>query len=101
MCQLCAALGYDTHLSSSDAAAGAVVSAGPAFNLSQIINQLRTQWGGGAEGTYRAWFGSNVSYSIADYYPTNANYSEAEAYIMSAVMKGTLRLGFELWDDAI
>jgi Ca2+-binding RTX toxin-like protein len=83
-----------------------VVSAGPAFNLSQIIYQLRTQWGGNpgsyaGEGTYRAWFGTNVSYSIADFYPTNGSYSETNAFVMSAVMKDTARLGFELWDDAI
>jgi serralysin len=103
MCQLCASLGYNTHLldASSTAVAGPVVSAGPAFGLSQIVDQLRTQWGGAYEGTYRAFFGSNVSYSIADWYPTNGPYSETDAYIMSPVMKNVTRLGFELWDDAI
>lgn len=107
MCQLCSALGYNTHLLDGSAGVeGPVVSAGPAFSLSQIVNQLRTQWGGApgsyaGEGTYRAWFGTNVSYSIADFYPTNGSYTETNAYTMSAVMKDVARMGFELWDDAI
>src|SRR4051794_16912328 len=68
-----------------------VVSAAPVFSVNQIANQLRTQWGGSMEGTYRAWFGSNVSYSIADFYPTNAPYAESQAFVMSPVMKNIAR----------
>jgi len=81
--------------------ASAETSAAPAFTLGQIIDQLRTSWGGAYENTYRAWFSSTVTYSIADYYPANAPYGEVTAYTMTAVMKNTARLGFELWDDAI
>src|SRR5215203_5918754 len=96
MCQLCAAAGFNLHsggggLVGEDGTfttvVGDVSSAAPVFSLAQIVNQLRTQWGGGSEGTYRAFFGSNVTYSIADFYPTNAAFGEDQAYIMSPVMK--------------
>src|SRR5262245_22238903 len=83
MCMLCEKLGFgafggdaggdftsprlvDPGRESADA--GNIDNA-PTFGLSQIIAQLRTSWTGTGQygpGTYRAWFGSNFSYSIAD-----------------------------------
>src|SRR5262245_47322723 len=109
MCVLCQQFGSSFHDGTSlDGSSGTFsadpIDAAPSFSLSQIVNQLRTQWGSGtgqyAEGTYRAWFGGNVSYGI-NYVSTNGTVNGEVLTGMTAAMQNVAREGFELWDDLI
>ena len=75
----------------------------PSFSIGQIVNQLRTQWGGTgqyAEGTYRAWFNTDICYSIGD--GQNNGTGGGETLVgMTAAMQNVAALSFELWDDLI
>ena len=84
-------------VSAADGTAGAP----PVFSLDQIIHQLRTSWGGSAEGTTESWAGSGP----INYYIGGTPYSTAEegAYkvTMTSLMVSRAVLAFELWDDLI
>jgi Ca2+-binding RTX toxin-like protein len=81
---------------------GATVSAPPAFSTAQIIQQLRTQWGGSYEGTTESWPGSGP----INYYIGGAPYASGSGEIsykttMTSLMVSRGVLAFELWDDLI
>jgi serralysin len=117
MCALCSLAGIapgglscvdvsgDSGSGSGDVAtdfAGATLSAPPAFSLAQIVQQLRTQWGGSFEGTTASWSGSGP----IDYYIGGTPYSSGSGEIpyktsMTALMVSRATLAFELWDDLI
>ena len=78
------------------------LSAPAAFSLSQIIQQLRTQWGGTAEGATASWGGS----AAINYYVGGTPYASGSGEIpykttMSSLMSARAVLAFELWDDLI
>jgi hypothetical protein len=81
---------------------GSGVSAPPAFSLNQIIQQLRTQWGGAWEGTTESWSGAGA----INYYIGGAPYASGAGEIaykttMTSLMQGRAALAFELWDDLV
>ena len=78
------------------------IGAPPAFSLSQIIQQLRTQWGGSFEGVTLSWSGTGP----IDYYIGGTPYASGSGEIaykttMTALMQTRAALAFELWDDLI
>ncbi|MEA2876324.1 MAG: hypothetical protein QOF14_1520 [Hyphomicrobiales bacterium] len=78
------------------------VSAPPAFSLPQIIQQLRTQWGGSSEGVTASWGGS----AAINYYIGGTPYTSGSGEIpykttMTSLMLTRAVLAFELWDDLI
>ena len=78
------------------------VSAPPAFSLAQVIQQLRTQWGGSFEGTTMSWSGSGA----IPYYINGTPYASGSGEIpyktgMTSLMVTRATLAFELWDDLI
>jgi Ca2+-binding RTX toxin-like protein len=91
----------NTVLDSAAVIVNAGVSAAPVFSLAQIIQQLRTQWGGAYEGTTESWSGSGP----INYYIGGPPYSTAEEGAfkvnMTALMVSRAVLAFELWDDLI
>ena len=90
--------GDATNSSASDASMGAA----SVFSLAQIVQQLRTQWGGSFEGTTESWSGSSaINYYIGDTpYPSGSGEIAHKAN-MTALMVSRAALGFELWDDLI
>src|ERR1043166_7835662 len=89
-------------LDASDDSAGATLGAPPSFSLAQIIQQLRTQWGGSFEGTTDSWAGSGA----IPYFIGGTPYSSGSGEIpykagMTALMQSRATLAFELWDDLI
>jgi serralysin len=78
------------------------VGAPPAFSLAQIVQQLRTQWGGSYEGTTFAWPGTGpIAYFIGGTpYPSGSG-EIAYKTTMTALMISRATLAFELWDDLI
>lgn len=71
------------------------------FTLSQIINQLQTQWGGTQEGSTWTWGGGTLTYSTPNALPTN-HATGVEVYTaMTAAMQARAVLSFEVWDDLI
>src|ERR1043166_3221591 len=78
------------------------VGAPPAFSLSQIIQQLRTQWGGSFEGVTLSWSGTGA----IDYYIGGTPYASGSGEIahkttMRAWRQTRAALAFELWHDLI
>lgn len=103
MCALCELAGVDLHKSDADGSGTGLTTsdAPPVFSLSQIIQQLRTQWGG-IEGATVSWPGSGpISYYIGgNPYPSGSSeipYTTA----MTPLMQSRAVLAFELWDDLI
>src|SRR5262245_55737510 len=60
----------------------------PVFSLDQIINQLRTSWGGDYEGHAYSWSGTEVTYGFV-------------TQTMNDYEIGFAREAFALWDDLI
>ncbi len=83
-------------------AGGSPPSSGPpVFSDDQVVEWLRTQWGGQLEGSTRAWFGSSVYYYVGG---TPYQSGSVEAYSktsMTSLMESRATLAFELWDDVI
>src|SRR5215210_7688310 len=78
------------------------LSAPPPFALSQIVQQLRTSWGGSFEGTTESWAGSGA----INYYIGGTPFASGTPEIpfttsMTSYMQGRAELAFELWDDLI
>src|SRR5262245_37164452 len=74
----------------------------PVLSLTQIIQQLQTQWGGPYEGTTEHWSGTGpISYTIGGTpYPSGSG--EISYWTpMTALMTSRAALAFELWDDLI
>jgi Ca2+-binding RTX toxin-like protein len=101
----CEDLSRDPGLGIGESAPGAE-SAGPgappAFSLTQIIQQLRTQWGDSFEGATMSWSGAGA----ISYYIGGTPYSSGSGEIaywtsMTALMISRATLAFELWDDLI
>ena len=94
-----------TALGASDASAGAtllIASASTSFSPAQIIQQLRTQWGGSFEGSTLSWSGTGA----IDYFIGGTPYPSGSGEIafktgMTALMQSRATLAFELWDDLI
>ncbi len=79
-----------------------LLGAPPVFSQAQIVQQLRTSWGGSYEGTTRAWAGTGP---IA-YYVGGTPYASGSPEIpytttMTALQQGRAALAFEIWDDLI
>src|SRR3954465_3001093 len=74
----------------------------PVFSLGQIVQQLRTQWGGAYEGTTESWGGAAaINYYIgATPYASGAG-EAAYKVTMTSLMQSRAALAFELWDDLI
>src|SRR5215210_8024290 len=96
-----AELNTGDHAAAQADAVGVGVSAQPAFSLAQIVQQLRTQWGGSNEGTTESWPGTGP----INYYIGGAPYSTAKEgaskVSMTALMQSRAALAFDLWDDLI
>ena len=74
------------------------------MSLDQVVQQLRTQWGGSFEGTTLSWSGtSDIFYSIPLVTPFDSESEENAHFIenLSPLMQDRARLAFELWDDLI
>jgi Peptidase M10 serralysin C terminal len=86
----------------TNGAGAPVVNAAPAFSLAQIVQQLRTQWGGSFEGTTESWSGSGpINYYIGGTpYPSGSG-EIAYKTSMTQLMVSRAVLAFELWDDLI
>ena len=89
-------------LGASVESASTTLSAPGAFSLAQIIQQLRTQWGGSFEGSTLGWGGTGA----IDYFIGGTPYSSGSGEItyktgMTALMQTRAALAFELWDDLI
>lgn len=80
----------------------AAIGAPPVFSLAQIVQQLRTQWGGSFEGTTASWPGTGaIPYFIGGTpYPSGSG-EIAYKTTMTALMISRATLAFELWDDLI
>jgi hypothetical protein len=67
MCALCEFTGIDLHKSDADGSGDPLITAGapPVFTDAQIVQQLRTQWGG-IEGATVSWAAGSapISYYI-------------------------------------
>lgn len=83
-------------------AAAASAAAPPVFTTSQIVQQLRTSWGGALEGTTESWAGTGpINYYIGGV-PFPSGSSEILSWVpMTALMVNRATLAFELWDDLI
>ena len=85
-----------------DASTSTILGAPAAFSLAQIVQQLRTQWGGSFEGATLAWSGTGA----IDYFIGGTPYPSGSGEItyktgMTALMQTRAVLAFELWDDLI
>lgn len=103
MCALCELHGIDLHQNDADGSGSGPIASGaaPVFSTRQIIQQLRTQWGG-IEGATASWGGTGP----LDYYIGGNPYQSGSSEIaytagMAALMQGRAVLAFELWDDLI
>ena len=92
----------DTTNGAAASSGALVVNAAPAFSLAQIVQQLRTQWGGSFEGTTLAWPGTGpIAYFIGGTpYPSGTGEIPYKT-TMTALMFSRATLAFELWDDLI
>jgi autotransporter passenger strand-loop-strand repeat protein len=104
MCVLCELAGVDLHKSFNDGAGTGLTVAGapPVFTDAQIVQQLRTQWGG-IEGATVSWAAGSAPIS---YYMGGNPYPSGSSEIpyttaMTALMQSRAALAFELWDDLI
>jgi Ca2+-binding RTX toxin-like protein len=75
----------------------------PVATLPEIIEQLRTNWGGGDQGQHRDWSDHRtVTYSFPHVVNDGPFYSEGDGLRpMYTVQEDAARLAFELWDDVI
>jgi hypothetical protein len=81
---------------------GSGLSAPPAFSLTQIVQQLRTQWGGSWEGTTESWSGAGaINYYIGGTPYASGAGEAAYKTTMTSLMQSRATLAFELWDDLI
>ncbi len=114
MCGLCSLAGFSaggpgcqdvSDSSATDAGDGlvnAAIGAPSSFSLAQVVQQLRTQWGGSFEGVTMSWSGSGP----IPYYINGTPYASGSGEIayktnMSSLMVSRAALAFELWDDLI
>ena len=70
--------------------------------LVDIINQLRTSWGGDDEGHTRSWVGTTVNYSIVETpfgFPLPDEFAGITA--ITDTQKAFIRDAFDMWDDLI
>lgn len=84
------------------ASGAASAAAPPVFTTSQVVQQLRTSWGGSFEGRTMSWSGTApINYYIGGVpYPSGS--SEITSFVlMSSFMIARAVLAFELWDDLI
>jgi len=90
------------HTTAQTGGADVGVGAPAAFSLAQIVQQLRTQWGGSFEGSTLAWPGTGpIAYFIGGTpYPSGSG-EIAYKTTMTALMTSRATLAFELWDDLI
>src|SRR5882757_708764 len=74
----------------------------PVFSLGQIVQQLRTQWGGSWEGTTESWSGAGaINYYIGGTPYASGAGEAAYTTTMTSLMQSRATLAFELWDDLI
>src|SRR5882762_342177 len=112
MCILCTMAGvapggpgceeYSGGSHSAADSSGSGLSAPPAFSLAQIVQQLRTSWGGAWEGTTESWSGSGaINYYIGGTAYASGSGEAAYTTTMTSLMQSRAALAFELWDDLI
>ena len=94
-----------TDMTATDALAPNLAVPTVTLTLPEIINQLRTQWGGDYEGQTRSWLGvATVNYSLVETplgFPFPSEYAGIVAMDVGNVQKTFLRDAFEMWDDLI
>lgn len=79
----------------------------PLYTTNQILNQIKTSWGGSFTGYTMSWPTSQtISYSINSATPKNVSGyvpSEGGSYLvnMTPLQVATAQLSFQLWDDLI
>jgi serralysin len=76
----------------------------PVFTDIQILQALKTNWGGSAQGTTRSFAGSQVTYSIPATAPFDVfgTSKETAGFVAPSAAAGAYAaLAFELWDDLI
>jgi serralysin len=71
------------------------------FTLSQVIQQLRTSWGGFAENNTYPFVGNPISYAILTAAPLDSSPENTGWQAMSTLMANRAAEAFELWDDLI
>ena len=74
------------------------------FTLTQIIDQLQTQWSDAPVGTKRRWMDDSVNYAIPDVAPDDSGFGESAGFLtgrMTETNRLYARESFELWDDLI
>jgi hypothetical protein len=98
-------LGCEDYTGSDHSAAngsGSGLGAPPAFSLNQIVQQLRTSWGGSYEGTTESWSGTGpINYYIGGTPYASGSGEAAYKTTMTSLMQSRATLAFELWDDLI
>src|SRR3954462_1725913 len=74
----------------------------PVISLGQIIEKLRTSWGGSYEGTTESWSGTGpINYYIGGTPYASGAGEAAYKTTMTSWMQSRATLAFELWDDLI
>lgn len=76
----------------------------PVFTDAQIVQALRTSWGGSDQGTTRRFAGSHVTYGVPGTAPADLFGPAAETAGFTApgaAATAAITLAFELWDDLI
>jgi len=71
----------------------------PVYNLNQVVQALTTNWSSG--GYAFAWDTNTVEYTINYLAAANTSPENSGWQSMTAAMRATARLAFELWDDVI
>jgi serralysin len=100
MCSIC---GNAFHVPTVGAG-GAVngpTSGAPTFDLTAIIAQLRTSWGGAWENDTYPVSGANVQYALLTSAPLDSSPENSGWQALTALMVQRAAEAFELWDDLI
>ena len=101
MCLLC---GDSTHILGENSAeqTGASAAANPpAFNLTQIIAQLQTSWGGQWENNTYPFGPSPIQYAVMTATPLDNSPENSGFEPITALMAARAAEAFELWDDLV
>ncbi|NDC09386.1 MAG: hypothetical protein EBZ75_08560 [Oxalobacteraceae bacterium] len=79
-----------------------VANAKPVFTTDQIVQQLRTQWGGSPETFTFSWSPTSVINYSTPTTPLQNGVSELSGFsAVSAARKASVKEAFELWNDVV
>jgi serralysin len=106
MCALCgqdgkACAGFVATDAGVSLAVSAQAAAPPALDLDAIIEQLRTSWGGAAEGDTYPLRSANTQYAILTSAPLDSSPENPGWTAMTPLMAARAAEAFEAWDDLV